>query len=157
MFGRKLDLPTLGVDIPSGDNLQDALANGKSKVQDAKKKARELLQKAKDKKKSKKKVGGDDGASDGDDAGDADVSSTQEPSVDKDGSGVGSVSNAEDTDAPSADESTRSDEEGAAAISPTSSSSSSSLQTPYFETTYVDDDLRVGRTGQGDIFISARA
>ncbi|CAM9944783.1 unnamed protein product, partial [Ascophyllum nodosum] len=48
LFGRNLDLPSLGVDIPSSDKLRRVLNRGKAKVEDSKKKARDLTKKAKD-------------------------------------------------------------------------------------------------------------
>lgn len=36
-------------------------------------------------------------------------------------------------------------------------SPASLIRKPYFESTYCDDDLRVGRTGNGDMFVSVRA
>lgn len=116
-FGKKLDLPTLGVDIPSGDKVKEALSRGKKKVQHAKKKTRDLANK------NRNGDAANGGSSNSDSTSDGSSSSGGELEED------------------------RIQEAGV----------SSDLKTPYFETTYVDGDMRIGRTGQGDVFISARA
>ncbi|CAN0108989.1 unnamed protein product, partial [Ectocarpus fasciculatus] len=164
LFGRELDLPTLGVDIPSAERLEKLIPKGggggkalKEKVEDAKTKARELAEKIKSKKNKKRSenvVDGEEKKKDDDSEGNS--------------SGDGDdVAEAVDA-APEAEE--QSDQEEA---SPTpgddekaspapgdgkeASPLASSLRTPYFESTYVDEDLRVGRTGNGDVFVSIRA
>lgn len=118
VFGRELDLPSLGVDFPSGDELQNFLSKGKSRVENAKKKVQELAHK------KKKKSNGDD----------VEVVDNDAEGEDTGGDGGGLVTG----------------EEGGGGASVV-------IDKPYFETTYVDDDLRIGRTGQGDFFVSARA
>ncbi|CAM9937980.1 unnamed protein product [Pylaiella littoralis] len=133
ILGKKLDLPALGVNLPSAETLENILPKGgdgggisglKDTVQGARKKARDLLLKTKDKIESNEndKMEFEENAN-----GDADEHS---PTAEDDGSSPPSSS------------------------SPTSSSS---LRMPYFESTYCDEDLRVGRTGQGDVFVSVRA
>lgn len=124
VFGRALDLPSLGVNIPSGDKLQDFLAKGKKRVQDAKNKALELKKNV-NAKKSEEQPALEDGTEG--DAVEADVVSSD---AEKRGDGGGDGKN--------------------------DATPSSSLRIPYFETTFVDDDLRVGRTGQGDLYVSTR-
>ncbi|CAM9933819.1 unnamed protein product [Ectocarpus sp. 6 AP-2014] len=167
LFGRELDLPTLGVDIPSAERLEKLIPKGggssgggkalKEKVEDAKTKARKLAEKLKGKKKKsdnavdgeeKKKDDGEGNSSgDGDDVAEAaDATPEAEEQSDKE----------EASPAPG-------DDEKASPASPApgdgeeSSPLASSLRTPYFESTYVDEDLRVGRTGNGDVFVSIRA
>lgn len=139
IFGRKLDLPTLGVDIPSPDSLEKLLPKGKSKdlkdgVKSAKKKARSLVQKVKGGKQEKEG-----------DTEEPSSSMTEDKKEDE-----GSAAGEDPAEGDGGEEGGGGDETGA-------SSASSSLRTPYFESTYVDDDLRVGRTGQGDVFVSVRA
>lgn len=133
ILGKKLDLPALGVNLPSAETLENILPKGgdgggisglKDTVQGARKKARDLLLKTKDKIESNEndKKEFEENAN-----GDADEHS---PTAEDDGSSPPSSS---------------------------SSTSSSSLRMPYFESTYCDEDLRVGRTGQGDVFVSVRA
>lgn len=136
-FGRDLDLPALGVDIPSGNRLQKFISKGKKRVQGVKKKARDMAKKA------KKKV---------DDATDGKVSEKAEDLVEK---VEDKVEEAKDK----ADDAT--DGQVSEVVEKVTSrnrgsSGSSDVMKPYFETTYVDEDLRVGRTGQGDLFVSTR-
>ncbi|CAN0252432.1 unnamed protein product [Laminaria digitata] len=133
-FGKKLDLPALGVDFPSGDKLREALSRGKTKVQDAKKKAQGLAKKA--------KQGDDD---DGSGGSSSSSSGSGSSGGEHNGERIPEGTEATDSDAASGG--------GGGG----SSTSSSNLSTPYFETTYVDGDMRIGRTGQGDVFISTRA
>lgn len=138
-FGKKLDLPSLGVDFPSGDKLKEALSRGKTKIQDAKKKAQGLAKKGKQ---------GD--ASD--ESGDSSSGSSSSGS-EHDGERIPEGTGAADSDADAGS----GGEGGGSSSSSPSAASSSDLSTPYFETTYVDGDMRIGRTGQGDVFISTRA
>ena len=143
-FGKKLDLPTLGVNIPSGDDLKEALSRGKTKVQDAKKKAQGLAKKAKQ-----------GNASDGSEGSSSSSSSSGSSSSgsENDGERIPEGTEAADSDAGSGGGRLG----GGSSPSASAAASSSDLRTPYFETTYVDGDMRIGRTGQGDVFISVRA
>ncbi|CBN80185.1 plastid lipid associated protein [Ectocarpus siliculosus] len=164
LFGRELDLPTLGVDIPSAERLEKLIPKGggssgggkalKEKVEGAKTKARQLAEKLKGKKKKsdnavdgdeKKKDDGEGNSSgDGDDVAEAaDATPEAEEQSDKE----------EASPAPGDDEKAS----PAPGDGEESSPLASSLRTPYFESTYVDEDLRVGRTGNGDVFVSIRA
>lgn len=124
VFGRELDLPSLGVDFPSGDELQKFLAKGKSRVQNAKKKARELGQK-------KKKSNG--------------VVKVADEGAGEDSDGAGGVLTREEGSG-----------HGEDAVGTSDGASPAVVNKPYFETTYVDDDFRIGRTGEGDFFVSSR-
>lgn len=119
-FGRELDLPALGVDIPSGDKLQTILSRGKKKVANAKQKVRDLVKNKEKNTETVAAASGDDeeGVDGGDETSD---SSTGIDSADVEGLGATTVA-----------------------------------MKPYFETTYVDEELRVGRTGQGDLYVSSR-
>lgn len=134
MFGRELDLPTLGVDIPSGDKLQKILAKGKNRVQNAKRKAQEVARKVKNKQNDSNNDSSKGTNSDGDSSQDT----NDEGVVDADLSDSNGDASTDETDT---------------SAEPTSKST---VLKPYFETTYVDDELRVGRTGSGDLFVSAR-
>lgn len=144
MFGQTLDLPALGVDIPQGDSLREALDKGKERAKGSKEKVREFVQSVKGRKPPKAEKKGDEGAASAN-------------TVEGGNSGTGDVM----VDASSA-EGGGGDEEAAEepkASPPTASPTpiAPSLRTPFFETTYVDDELRVGRTRDGDLFISVRA
>lgn len=128
VFGRELDLPSLGVDIPSGEKLQQILERGKKRVEKAKKKAQTMGKKCKQK---------------------GDTATSTEDTTDSSGDEV--KDDAEVSDAMGDDGDKKSSTTDAA------SSSISKIMKPYFETTYVDDELRIGRTGSGDLYVSARA
>lgn len=115
-----MDLPALGVDIPSGDKLQTILSRGKKKVANAKQKVRDLVKNKEKNTETVAAASGDDeeGVDGGDETSD---SSTGIDSADVEGLGATTVA-----------------------------------MKPYFETTYVDEELRVGRTGQGDLYVSSR-
>lgn len=155
MFGKALDLPPLGVDIPQGDSLRQALDKGKERAKGSKEKAREFVQGVKGRKKPKaneKKE--DEGAVaantvEGGNSGTGDVVVEVEASSNEQG----------DTDTSS--EEGGGDGEAAAEpkadpLTASATPMAPSLRTPFFETTYVDDELRVGRTRDGDLFISVR-
>lgn len=103
----------MGVDIPSGDKLQNVLEKGQARIRDAKKKATRATD---DLKRRRGK----------------DTESKQE--------GDHSEGDADELATPDS-----------------TSSSSSPILKPFFETTYVDDDLRIGRTSSGDLYVSARS
>lgn len=173
LFGRKLDLPTLGVDLPSAEKLEGILPKGngkgkrggdlKGKLEGAKSKAQALARKAKDKKKNLKdaieeKIKGGSAKEAG-----SDVS---EPKKEGSGQGVVDVEAVaeEEEEAEEAEEESKGKEgetkessSGEDDETESPPSSASLLRTPYFESTYCDGDLRVGRTGNGDMFVSIRA
>ncbi|CAM9683269.1 unnamed protein product [Ectocarpus sp. 12 AP-2014] len=194
LFGRELDLPTLGVNIPSAESLEKLIPKGggssgggkalKEKVEDAKTKARRLAEKLKNKKKkSENAVDGeekkekDDGegnsSGDGDDVAEAaDATPEAEEPSDEEEASLSPGDDEKASPAPGVEKEaspTPGDEKKASPApgndkkaSPPgdgeeSSPLASSLRTPYFESTYVDEDLRVGRTGNGDVFVSIRA
>lgn len=145
MFGKTLDLPALGFDIPQGDSLRGALDKGNERAKDSKEKVRKFVQSVKGREKPKADETKEDegvvsaNTVEGGNSGTGDV--MVDTSSEEGGGGDGEA------------------EEEPKASPPTASPTpiAPSLRTPFFETTYVDDELRVGRTGDGDIFISVRA
>ncbi|CAN0265097.1 unnamed protein product, partial [Ectocarpus sp. 12 AP-2014] len=185
LFGRELDLPTLGVNIPSAERLEKLIPKGggssggakalKEKVEDAKTKARRLAEKLKDKKKKfenakdgEEKKEKDDGegnsSGDGDDVAEAaDATPEAKEPSDEEEASPSPGDDEKASPSPGDDEKASPAPGDDKKASPTpgdgeeSSPLASSLRTPYFESTYVDEDLRVGRTGNGDVFVSIRA
>lgn len=186
LFGRELDLPTLGVDIPSAERLEKLIPKGgggsgggrkalKEKVEDAKTKARELAAKIKGRKKKskdivdadeKKKDDGEGNSSgDGDDVAEAADATPEAKEEKSDGEEASSTPGDDEKASPAPGDDVKvfptpeDDEKPSSAPGDGEESSplASSLRTPYFESTYVDEDLRVGRTGNGDVFVSIRA
>eukprot|EP00752_Nemacystus_decipiens_P017864 g16016.t1 len=174
LFGRKLDLPTLGVDLPSAERLENILPKDgsgggsvdlKSKLEDARSKAQALARKAKDKKKNLKKaveerIKGGSAKSEADE-GRADAAAATEPKDGAGGSAGTAVVDVEPVGEEAKEEGEEEEKEESGGDGKSdekeSPSSASLIRKPYFESTYCDEDLRVGRTGNGDMFVSVRA